>query len=89
MGLKVHAVSTVGFFAIDRLWLGVVAWGFCRRQLGGLPAAQVNRSRHPRHLRPDQPATLKGCPLGVTMVGIVWGMTLCTVVAAAGCAAAR
>jgi uncharacterized membrane protein len=34
-------------------------------------------------------ATLKGWPLGVTIVDIAWGMTLCTVVAAAGYAAAR
>jgi uncharacterized membrane protein len=40
--LKVYAVSTVAFFAIDMFWLGVVARGFYRRQLGGLLAEQVN-----------------------------------------------
>jgi uncharacterized membrane protein len=40
--LKVYAVSTVAFFAIDMVWLGVVARGFYRRQLGGLLADQVN-----------------------------------------------
>jgi len=40
--LKVYAVSTVVFFAIDMVWLGLVARGFYRRQLGGLLAEQVN-----------------------------------------------
>jgi uncharacterized membrane protein len=40
--LKVYAVSTVAFFAIDMFWLGVVARGFYRRHLGGLLAEQVN-----------------------------------------------
>ena len=42
MWLKVYAVSTVAFFAIDMFWLGVVARGFYRRQLSGLLADQVN-----------------------------------------------
>jgi len=33
---------TVVFFAIDMLWLGVVAKGFYQRQLGGLLAERVN-----------------------------------------------
>ena len=36
------AVSTAAFFAIDMLWLGVLARGFYSRQLGGLLADQVN-----------------------------------------------
>jgi uncharacterized membrane protein len=42
MWLKVYAVSTVAFFAIDMLWLGFAARGFYRRQLGGLLAEEVN-----------------------------------------------
>jgi len=128
MWLKVYAVSTVAFFAIDMLWLGVVARGFYRRQLGGLLAEQVNwtaaivfyllyiagivffvtlpAARTGSLVRAlctgaffglvtyatydlTNLATLKGWPLGVTIVDIAWGMTLCTVVAAAGYAAAR
>ena len=128
MWLKVYAVSTVAFFAIDMLWLGVVARGFYRRQLGGLLAEQVNwaaaivfyllyiagivffvtlpAARTGSLVRAlctgaffglvtyatydlTNLATLKGWPLGVTVVDIAWGMTLCTVVAAAGYAAAR
>ena len=40
--LKVYAVSTVVFFAIDMLWLGIVARGFYRRQLGFLLSPKVN-----------------------------------------------
>ena len=40
--LKVYAVSTVAFFAIDMLWLGVLSRNFYRRQLGGQLADQVN-----------------------------------------------
>jgi uncharacterized membrane protein len=40
--LKVYAGSTAAFFAIDMLWLGVLARGFYRRQLGCLLADQVN-----------------------------------------------
>jgi uncharacterized membrane protein len=128
MWMKVYAVSTVAFFAIDMLWLGVVARGFYRRQLGGLLADQVNwtaaivfyllyiagivffvtlpAARAGSLARAlatgaffglvtystydlTNLATLKGWPLGVTVVDIAWGMTLCTIVAAAGYAAAR
>ena len=40
--LKVYAVSTVAFFAIDMVWLGFLARGFYRRHLGYLLADQVN-----------------------------------------------
>ena len=126
--LKVYAVSTVVFFAIDMVWLGLVARGFYRRQLGGLLAEQVNwpaavvfyllyiagivvfvtlpAAREGSLARAlglgaffglvayatydlTNLATLKGWPLGVSLVDIAWGMTLTAVVAAAGYAAAR
>ena len=128
MWLKVYGVSTVAFFAIDMLWLGVVARGFYRRQLGGLLAEQVNwvaaivfyllyiagivffvtlpAARAGSLARAlctgaffglvtyatydlTNLATLRGWPVAVTIVDIAWGMTLCTVVAAAGYLAAR
>lgn len=39
---KIYVAALVGFLAIDMLWLGVVARGFYRRQLGFLLADQVN-----------------------------------------------
>ena len=40
--LKVYAASLVGFFAIDIVWLAVVAHGFYRKHLGFLLADQPN-----------------------------------------------
>ena len=37
-----YLMTTVVFFAVDMLWLGVVAKGFYRRHLGPLLAEQVN-----------------------------------------------
>ncbi len=37
-----YLLTTVFFFAVDMLWLGVVAKGFYRKQLGPLLAEQVN-----------------------------------------------
>ncbi len=37
-----YLMTTVVFFAVDMLWLGVVAKGFYRRHLGHLLAEQVN-----------------------------------------------
>ena len=39
---KIYVSALVGFLAIDMIWLGVVARGFYRRQLGFLLADQVN-----------------------------------------------
>ena len=39
---KIYVAALVGFLAIDMVWLGVVARGFYRRQLGFLLADQVN-----------------------------------------------
>ena len=128
MWLKVYAVSTVAFFAIDMLWLGVLARGFYRRQLGGLLAEQVNwaaaiifyllyiagivffvtlpAARTGSLVRAlctgaffglvtyatydlTNLATLKGWPVGVTVVDICWGMVLTASVAAAGYAVSK
>jgi len=37
-----YLLTTVFFFAIDMLWLGVVAKGFYRKQLGPILSEQVN-----------------------------------------------
>ena len=37
-----YLMTTVVFFAVDMLWLGVVAKGFYRRHMGPLLAEQVN-----------------------------------------------
>lgn len=39
---KIYVAALVGFLVIDMVWLGVVARGFYRRQLGFLLADQVN-----------------------------------------------
>jgi uncharacterized membrane protein len=39
--LKLYALTALVFFAIDLVWLGVVASGFYRRHLGHLLADQV------------------------------------------------
>ena len=40
--LKLYALTVPIFFVIDILWLGVIAKGFYRRQLGFLLSPQVN-----------------------------------------------
>jgi uncharacterized membrane protein len=40
--LKIYLCALVGFLAIDLVWLGVVARGFYRKQLGFLLADQPN-----------------------------------------------
>jgi uncharacterized membrane protein len=39
---KIYVSALVGFLAIDMVWLGIVARGFYRRQLGFLLADEVN-----------------------------------------------
>ena len=119
---------TVVFFAVDMLWLGVVARGFYQRHLGELLAEKVNwvaavvfylaylggillfavlpaleKGSIGRaallgllfglvaYATYDLTnlATLKGFPVVVAMVDIVWGGVLTTVVATAGFALAR
>lgn len=40
--LKLYALTVPVFFAIDMVWLGVIARGFYRRQLGSILSPQVN-----------------------------------------------
>ena len=40
--IKLYAVTLIAFFAIDMLWLGVVARGFYRKHLGFLMAPSPN-----------------------------------------------
>ena len=40
--LKLYLCTLVGFLALDAVWLGVVARGFYRRQLGSLLSDQPN-----------------------------------------------
>ncbi|WKZ83280.1 MAG: DUF2177 family protein [Acidimicrobiia bacterium] len=42
MNAKLFAVALPVFFAIDMVWLGLVAKGFYRRQLGALMRTDVN-----------------------------------------------
>lgn len=40
--VKLYLAATAAFFAVDMLWLGVIARGFYARRLGHLMAARVN-----------------------------------------------
>ena len=40
--LKLYVATLVGFFAIDLVWLAIVARGFYRKHLGFLLADQPN-----------------------------------------------
>lgn len=40
--IKLYFATLIAFFAIDMLWLGLVARGFYRRQLGFLLSSQTN-----------------------------------------------
>jgi uncharacterized membrane protein len=42
MFFKLYAIALPVFFAIDMLWLGVIAKNFYRSQLGGLMKADIN-----------------------------------------------
>ena len=125
--LKIYGICTAVFFAVDMLWLGVVARDFYRRQVGELLREQVNwpaailfylifiggivffcvlpavrSGSFPNALLLGalfglvtyctydltNLATLKGWPLTLVVVDVLWGMTLCTVVSAAGYLAA-
>ena len=118
--LILYGLSAVIFFAIDLVWLGVVAKGFYRRTLGGLLADKVNwtaamlfyllyivgilifavvpaLNRHAAgqailmgvlfgffcYATYDLSnlATLKGWPLTVVVVDILWGMIVTGTVA--------
>lgn len=120
--ITLYVLTVPVFFAIDMLWLGVVARGFYRRQLGELLAPQVNWTAAvifyllfiagilvfavvPGLKRESlmhtvalgaffgfvayatydltNLATLRGWPLTVTIVDMVWGAILSGTVAAA------
>jgi uncharacterized membrane protein len=118
-----YGLTFVVFLLIDLLWLGVVAKGLYRNQLGGLLAEEVNWAAAiifyllfvagififaivPGLQKASLPytllygalfgfftyatydltnlATLKGWPVKIVVIDIVWGVVLCTLVAAAG-----
>jgi len=125
---KVYALMVPVFFALDMIWLGLVARGFYRTRLEGLLSQDVNwaaaiifyllfllgllvfvvlpaaesGSLGRCVLRGlffglvtyatydlTNLATLKGWPVSVVVVDILWGMALSTMVGAAGFGFAR
>ena len=126
--LKLYGVTLAAFFAVDMIWLGLVAKNFYKKYLGYLMAPQVNwiaaiifyllfiagilvfvvlpglkegslRSMVVRALLfglisyatydLTNLATVKNWPLAVTVVDLIWGMVLTTVVSLAGFYAGR
>jgi uncharacterized membrane protein len=121
--LKLYAAMLPVFFAVDMLWLGVVADTFYRSRLGhllapevnwpaaltfyliyiagilifavapGLRAASLNKTlllaagfgffTYETYELTNM-ATLPGWPISVVVVDSIWGVVLCTIVAAAG-----
>jgi uncharacterized membrane protein len=126
--LKLYAAMLPVFFAVDMLWLGVVADAFYRSRLGhllapevnwpaaltfyliyiggilifavdpGLRAASLNKTlllaagfgffTYATYELTNM-ATLPGWPISVVVVDSIWGVVLCTIVAAAGFAVGR
>ena len=121
--LKLYLASLVVFFAVDMLWLGLVASSFYKKHLGYLMAPTINwyaaiifyllfilgilvfvvlpgikeNSLTNTILRAllfglityatydlTNLATIKDWPLTVTLVDLVWGMVLSTIVSVAG-----
>jgi uncharacterized membrane protein len=121
--LKLYGATLLAFFAIDMVWLGLVAKNFYRKQLGFLMAPQVNWTAaivfyllfivgilvfvvlpglKENSLKTTVAravlfglityatydltnlATVKDWPLLVTVVDLVWGMVLTTLVGIAG-----
>jgi uncharacterized membrane protein len=126
--LKLYALTVPIFFMIDILWLGVIARGFYRRQLGFILSPEVNwaaaaifyliyivgilffavrpavtsNSWHQAALLGalygfftyatydlTNLATIKKWPLTIVVVDILWGMTLCVLVATLSYAISR
>jgi uncharacterized membrane protein len=42
LGMKLYLIALPVFFAIDMVWLGLIAKGFYRQQIGSLMRGQVN-----------------------------------------------
>jgi uncharacterized membrane protein len=121
--LKLYLASLVVFFAVDMVWLGLVASSFYKKHLGYLMAPTINwyaaiifyllfilgilvfvvlpgikeNSLPNTILRAaffglityatydlTNLATIKDWPLTVTLVDLVWGMVLSTIVSVAG-----
>ena len=121
--LKLYFASLAVFFAVDMLWLGLVASSFYKKHLGYLMAPTINwyaaiifyllfilgilvfvvlpgikeNSLPNTILRAaffglityatydlTNLATVKDWPLNVTLVDLVWGMALSTIVSVAG-----
>jgi len=121
MYAKLYALTVPVFFAIDMVWLGLVARSFYRSRLGALLRVDVNWTAAfafyfiyiagillfavvPNLHRGSlgrcalwgglfgfftyatydltNLATLKGWPMSVVIVDILWGAVLCTVVSA-------
>ena len=121
--LKLYFASLVVFFAVDMVWLGLVAGSFYKKHLGYLMAPTINwyaaiifyllfilgilvfvvlpgikeNSLQNTILRAvlfglityatydlTNLATIKDRPLTITLVDLVWGMVLSTIVSVAG-----
>jgi len=121
--IKLYLASLVVFFAVDMVWLGLVASSFYKKHLGYLMAPTINwyaaiifyllfilgilvfvvlpgikeNSLLNTILRAvlfglityatydlTNLATIKDWPLPVTLVDLVWGMVLSTIVSVAG-----
>jgi uncharacterized membrane protein len=121
--LKLYLACLVVFFAVDMVWLGLVATSFYKKHLGFLMAPTINwyaaiifyllfilgilvfvvlpgikeNSLQNTILRAvlfglityatydlTNLATIKDWPLTVTLVDLVWGMVLSTIVSVAG-----
>ncbi|MFN4088633.1 MAG: DUF2177 family protein [Alphaproteobacteria bacterium] len=85
--LSAYAAAATTFFALDMLWLGVVARGFYRRQLGALLRDRPGYAAAAGYgallgllcygtYDVTNLATLRGWPFAVTIVDIAWGSVL-------------
>jgi uncharacterized membrane protein len=88
---KLYGVALITFFAMDLLWLGVVARGFYQTHM---PAVDRQSFAHAVLLGAlfglvtyaaydlTNLATLDGFPVKVALVDLVWGAVLCATVSA-------
>ena len=126
--LKLYALTVPIFFVIDIIWLGFIARGFYRRQLGFILSPEVNWIAAAIFylmyiagiiffaVRPainsnswgqaallgglygfftyatydlTNMATIKGWPLAIVIMDILWGVCLCTLVSISSFAITR